>query len=138
MGGMMNNSGAFLLFAGQITAALSAQQQTPIEDLEGMLSASIVARFAYGSGGTTAVALIETSLDGGTIWHSIARFDFTTASAVKYVNLSGLTYKAAGALAALGSEGQNDGVLGPMVRAVITSTGVYAGGTLLDVRMVAR
>jgi hypothetical protein len=135
---MMNNDGAFLLFAGQITAALSAQQQTPIEDLEGMLSASIVARFAYGSGGTTAVALIQTTLDGGTIWHDIARFDFATASAIKYANLSGLTYKAAAALSTLGSEGQNDGVLGPMVRAVITSTGTYGGGTLLDVRMIAR
>jgi hypothetical protein len=131
-------TGSFVLYAGTITAALSAQQQTPIEDLEGILSASIVARFVYGSGGTTAVALIETSLDGGTIWHSIARFDFTTASAVKYVNLSGLTAKGATALSSLGSEGVTDGILGPMVRAVITSTGTYAGGTLLDVRMVAR
>lgn len=135
---MMNNSGAFLLFAGQITAALSAQQQTPIEDLEGMLSASIVARFLYGSGGTTCNAVIETTLDGGTIWYSVARFDFTTSTAAKYANLSGLTAKGATALGALGSEGVADGLLGPMVRAVITSTGTYAGGTLLDVRMVAR
>ncbi len=134
----MNAPNAYPLFVGTITAALSAQAQTPIEDLEGMLACTLVARFLYGSGGTTAVALIQTSLDGGTIWYDIARFDFTTASAIKYANLSGLTYKAAGALAALGSEGQNDGVLGPMVRAVITTTGTYAGGTLLDIRMVAR
>lgn len=131
-------TGSFSLFVGAITAALSAQAQTPIEDLDGMLSASIVARFVYGSGGTSVSALVQTSLDGGTIWHDIARFDFTTASATKSANLSGLTYKAAAALAALGSEGQNDGLLGPMVRAVITSVGVYAGGTLLDLRMVAR
>lgn len=134
----MNAPGAYTLFAGQITAALSAQAQTPIEDLEGALSASLVARFLYGSGGTSVAALVQTTLDGGTIWYDIARFDFTTASATKYANLSGLTYKAAGAYAALGSEGQNDGLLGPMFRAVITSVGTYGGGTLLDLRMVAR
>lgn len=134
----MNAPGAYTLAAATITGALTAQAQTAIEDLDGMLSMTVVARFVYGSGGTTAVVLIETSLDGGTIWHSVARFDFTTSSAVKYANLSGLTYKAAAALPALGSEGQNDGVLGPTVRAVLTTTGTYAGGTLLDVRMVAR
>jgi len=135
----MNSPGAYTLAAATITNALSAQAQTAIEDLDGMLSMTVVARFVYGSSGTTAVALIQTSLDGGTIWHDIARFDFTTASAVKYANLSGLTYKAAASsLAALSGEGQNDGVLGPMVRAVLTTTGTYAGGTLLDVRMVAR
>jgi hypothetical protein len=138
MGGLMNNPGAFTLFAGQITAALSAQAQTPIEDLEGMEALSLVARFVYGSGGTSIAVVVQTSLDGGTIWHDVARFDFTTSTATKYANLSGLTYKAVAALAALGSEGQNDGLLGPMFRAVITSVGVYAGGTLLDLRMVAR
>ncbi len=135
---MMNNSGSFTLFAGGITAALTAQAQTAIEDLDGMLSASIVAKFLYGSGGTTCIALVQTSIDDGTTWFDVARLDFAQATATKYVNLSGLTAKGATALNVLGSEGVNDGVLGPMVRAVITSTGTYAGGTLLDVRMVAR
>lgn len=135
---MMNAPGSYTLFAAQITAALAAQAQTPIEDLDGMLSASIVAKLTYGSGGTTIVAVVQTSIDGGTVWYDVARFDFTTSSATKYVNLSGLTPKGATALAALGSEGVADGVIGPMFRAVITSTGTYAGGTLLDLRMVAR
>ncbi len=134
----MMASETYSLFAAGITGALSAQAQTPIETLDGMVAMSVVAKFIYGSSGTTCVALIQTSLDDGTTWYDIARFDFTTSTATKYVNLSGLTYKAVGALAALGSEGQYDGLLGPMVRAVITSTGTYAGGTLLDVRMVAR
>lgn len=134
----MNNAGAYTLFAGQITAALSSQAQTAIEDLDGMLACNLVARFVYGSGGTSVAAVVQTSFDGGTTWMDIARFDFTTLNATKYANLSGLTYKAAAAYAALGSEGQNDGLLGPMVRAVITSVGTYAGGTLLDLRMVAR
>lgn len=135
---MMNAPGSFTLFAAQITAALAAQAQTAIEDLDGMLSMSLVARFVYGSGGTSVAALVQTSLDGGTTWFDIARFDFTTSSATKCANLSGLTYKAAAAYASLSAEGQNDGLLGPMVRAVITSVGTYAGGTLLDLRMVAR
>jgi len=134
----MINPGKYELFVAAITAALSAQAQTAIEDLDGIEALSLVARFVYGSGGTSLAAVVQTSVDGGTIWHDIARFDFTTASATKYANLSGLTYKAAAALSALGSEGQNDGLLGPMFRAVITSVGVYAGGTLLDLRMVAR
>jgi len=138
MGGLMNSPGAYTLFAAQITAALSAQAQTAIEDLDGIEALSLVARFVYGSGGTSLAAVVQTTVDDGTIWHDIARFDFTTASAIKYANLSGLSYKAVGALSALGSEGQNDGLLGPKFRAVITSVGVYAGGTLLDLRMVAR
>jgi hypothetical protein len=134
----MNNPGSHVLFAGAITTALSAQVQTAIEDLEGMLAADIVARFAYGgSGGTSVSALIQTTVDGS-IWLDVARLDFTTSSAIKFVNLSGLTAKGATAYAALGSEGVNDGLLGHQFRAVITSVGTYVSGTLLDLRMVAR
>ncbi len=131
-------SNAYSLFVGGITAALSAQAQTPIDTLEGMAAMSIVAKFTYGSGGTTCVAVVQTSIDDGTTWYDVARFDFTTSTAIKYANLSGLTAKGATALNVLGSEGVNDGLLGPLVRAVITSTGTYAGGTLLDLRMVSR
>jgi hypothetical protein len=135
----MNNSGSFVLFAAGITTALTAQAQTPIDELEGMLSASIVARFAYGgSGGTSVSALVQTSFDGGTIFFDVARLDFATSSGTRYVNLSGLTAKGATAYAALSAEGVNDGLLGPMFRAVITSVGTYVSGTLLDLRMVAR
>lgn len=134
----MNAPGSYVLFAGGITGALSAQAQTPIDELEGMLSASIVARFAYGSGGTSVSALVQTSFDDGTVWFDVARLDFTTSSGTRYENLSGLTAKGATAYAALSGEGVNDGLLGPMFRAVITSVGTYAGGTLLDLRISAR
>lgn len=134
----MDNPGNYSLFAAEITAALSAQAQTAISSLEGALAMTLVARFTYGSGGTSVSAVVQTSFDGGTTWWDIARFDFLVASATKYVNLSGLTYKAAGAYAALSAEGQNDGMLGPKVRAVITSVGTYAGGTILDLRLSAR
>ncbi len=130
--------GSFVLFAAGITAELSAQAQTAIDGLEGMLAASLVAKLTYGSGGTTIVAVVQTSIDDGTTWYDVARFDFETESAIKYANLSGLTVKGITDLLALDAEGVTDGVLGPQIRAVITSSGIYGGGTLLDLRMVAR
>lgn len=134
----MMTPGSYVLFAGGITTALAAQAQTAIEDLDGMTAMTLVAKFTYGSSGTSVAAVVQTSIDGGTTWYDIARFDFTTSSAIKYINLSGLTYKAVGDLAVLNSAGQNDGILGEQIRAVLTSVGTYAGGTLLDLRMVAR
>lgn len=134
----MDNPGTYVLFAGTITAAMTSEAQTEIADLEGMLSASIVARLAYGSGGTSVAATVETSLDGGTTWYQVARFDFTTSSTTKYANLSGLTAKAAAAYAALSAEGVNDGLLGPIFRANLTTVGTYAGNTVLDIRMSCR
>ena len=42
----------------------------------------------YTSGGTTAKAWVQTSLDGGTNWFDLACFSFTTAAAVKVFNLN--------------------------------------------------
>lgn len=134
----MNNPGTYVLFAGAITAAMTSEAQTEIVDLDGMLSASIVARLAYGSGGTSIAAIVETSMDGGTAWYHVARFDFTTSTATKYANLSGLTAKAAASYAALASEGVNDGLIGPIFRANLTTVGTYAGNTVLDIRMACR
>lgn len=134
----MENSGTYVLFAGTITAAQADVAQTEIVDLEGMLAATIVARLAFGSGGTSIAAIVETSLDGGATWLHVARFDFTTANATKYANLSGLAAKAAAAYAALSAEGVNDGLLGPIFRANLTTVGTYAGNTVLDIRMSAR
>jgi hypothetical protein len=128
----MLNPGSYDLAVLQITAALSAQAQTAIEDLDGMERVSIEAEFLYGSGGTTCAAVVQTRFGGGN-WRDIARFDFTTASATKHATLTKDT-KAVTAYAALASEGVYDRVLGDELRAVITSTGVYGGSTTLSVR----
>lgn len=113
-----------------ITAALTASALTPIEDLDGMTAVTIEASFAYGSGGTTCKAKVQTTFDGGTTWRDIAEFDFTTASAVKFANLSGLLSKAVTAYTALSAEGVIDGVLGDQLRVEVTSTGTYVATTL--------
>lgn len=135
----MDNPGVYTLAALQITAAKSASLLTPTPGLDGMSAVSLEATFAYGgSGGTSAVAQIVTSYDGGTTWRTIARFDFATASAIKTANISGLTPKGAATYADLGAEGVSDGLLGNMLAVIVTSTGTYGAGTLLSVRASVR
>ena len=96
--------------------------------LQGML--------AYGSGGTTIDAWVQTSLDGGGTWTDIANFHFTTAVARFIFNLSSLTPVTTqytptdGTLAANTAK---DGILGSHYRVKYTSTGTYAGNTQLSV-----
>lgn len=127
---MTMTPGVYTLAALGITTALSASAQTAIDDLDGMMAVTLEVAFAYGSGGTTCKVWVQTTFDDGVTWRDIAEFDFTTASAVKVANLSGLLSKAVTAYAALASEGVIDGVLGNQLRAVVTTTGTYANTTL--------
>lgn len=133
----MENPGVFTLCAAQISAPQSSAY-TPITDLDGISSATIVARFAYGSGGTSLIARIQTTLDGGQTWYDVARFDFAMAPVTRCATISGLQSQGVASLVSLAAEGINDGLLGNMFRVVIDSTGSYAGNTLLDIRMAAR
>jgi hypothetical protein len=141
----MLNPGVYNLGQQAIAAALTDQVITVgpgndpfIKNLQGILAANLWCDFVYGTGGTTCVVIVETSLDQGVTWIPIARFDFTTANGRKICNLSGLLSKAVTAVAALSVEGVNDGVLGDMTRAKVTSTGTYAGNTSVSVRLQAR
>jgi hypothetical protein len=112
-----------------------------LEDLEGMIAATLQVKFAYGSGGTTCKVYVQTSLDQGSTWVDVACVALTTASATKIINLSGLTPKTTAATPSDGAMTDDtclDGVLGDRWRAKITSTGTYAGSTTLSVRMQAR
>jgi hypothetical protein len=126
----MNNSGIFTLAALQIAAARPLALLTPIEDLDGMTAVTLEANFQYGSGGATCSAIVVTSFDDGVTWRHVARFDFTTAAAVKTANLSGLLSKAVAAYADLASEGVNDGLLGDQLAVYLVSTGTYVNTTL--------
>lgn len=134
----MNNPGIFSLGDFAITTA-GTQTGTVVDGLDGMSAVTIDARLAYGSGGTTTVVVVQTSINQGSTWIDIARFDFSTAGAEKVVNLSGLTPRTSPlSVAALGSEGSVDGILGDRLRAVVTSTGTYAGSTVASVRVSVR
>ncbi len=119
---------------------------TVIEDLEGLQSLALYARFAYGSGGTLCTAYVQTSLDQGTTWFDIACFAFGVAAETRIVNLSALTPLTTPTEltdGALTDDTVLDGPLGDRLRAkVVTTTddtgGDYAGPTVLVLRGCAR
>jgi hypothetical protein len=133
----MLNPGVYTLAALQVSAAMTLKLLTPQTGLAGMESVGLEANFQYGSGGTTCSLIAATSFDGGTTWRQIARFDFTTATAVKYANLQTVTSKAVTAYADLAAEGVNDQLLGDQLAAYIISTGTYAG-TVASLRASVR
>lgn len=94
---------------------------------------AIQANFAYGSGGTSVDAFVQTSLDSGKTWTDIAEFHFTTSSARKAVNLSSqtpVTAQVALTDGAMTANTAQDGLLGPQFRVKYTSTGTYAATSL--------
>lgn len=136
----MNNPGYYSLADLPITTALTGSTQTAIENLEGMLASTIQAKFAYGSGGTSAKVYVQTTLDDGLTWVDIASFAFTTSSATKVINLSGLTPKTTAITpsdGALSDDTCVDGILGNTLRVKITTVGVYVNSTL-SVKLIAR
>jgi hypothetical protein len=92
--------------------------------------------FTYGSGGTTADAYVQTSLDGGGTWTDVAEFHFTTSSARFVYNLNSstpVTTEYTPTDGSLSANTSKDGVVGPQWRVKYTTTGTYAGGTTLRI-----
>lgn len=112
-----------------------------VEDLDGLLAMLAQARLAYGSGGTSIKAYLQTSVDQGVTPIDIATFTFTTASAVKARNLSALTPKTTDVVpgdAVLTDDTSVDGILGDRFRVKVVSVGTYAGSTVLSCAAVVR
>jgi hypothetical protein len=120
-----------------ITTALSATGGTAVQFTHGSpRNVTLEAIFTYGSGGTSADAYVQTSLDGGATWIDIANFHFTTSSLSKVVNLSSLTPVTTLTTPSDGSLSANtvvDGIIGTQIRVKYVSVGTYAGGTTLAV-----
>lgn len=134
----MITGGTFSLGDFSIGAA-GSQTGEAVTDLGGMSAATLSARLAYGSGGTSCYAIVETSLDQGVTWVQIARFDFTTSGAQKILTVSGLTPRLSVASAgSLSADTALDGTIGDRLRATVVSTGTYAGSTVLSVRANVR
>ena len=138
------NLNALLLGSRVITAALgdvvitegvsSANVAQALWDrLAGINALSLIAAFTYGSGGTTAVVTVDTALGAGGVWIPVARFDFAQASATKQLVLSRSAIAAAATLSALSADSSIN-LIGDRFRTRLTTTGIYAGGTLLDLR----
>lgn len=131
-----------ILLNTSITTAVTAVAGTAEQFREGNPESAIIqGTFTYGSGGTTADAWVQTSVDEGGTWIDVANFHFTTASARFLYNLSALTpvtTEAAPTDGTLAANTAKDGFLGPLWRAKYTTTGTYAGGTVLRVDVAPR
>ena len=97
--------------------------------------------FTYGSGGSTAKAYLQTSLDGGATWIDIGHASFTTATASKLFPINGVGSMPAATAPTDGSLAADtvlDGVLGEFIRTKVVTTGTYAGGTTLLIAAVTK
>lgn len=136
----MRNPGDYSLCDQAITTALSAVALSPVTNLDGINAATIEARFAYGAGGTSTKAYVQATIDDGQTWIDVGCFAFTTSSATKVINLSGLTPKTTPITpsdGALADDTFVDGVLGSAIRVKLTTTGTYSN-TVISVKMSAR
>jgi hypothetical protein len=135
----MLNPGDYSLCDLQLTAALSNVVQTPIQNLEGMIAANILFKFTWTSGGTTARAYVQITLDDGQTWIDIACRSWTTASETKIINLSGLTPVApfTPSDGAMADNTLQDGVFGSAMRVKLLTTGTYVN-TNISVKLSAR
>jgi hypothetical protein len=120
-----------------ITTAVTSLALTPITGLEGMDELSVEFNFAYGSGGTTLKAWLQTSLSQGTRWRDLACFSATTTSKNRDFSLkrtadTSLWTPGNGVLA--DDTIASSIVFGDQLRLLLSTTGTYAGGSVISVR----
>lgn len=132
----MDGAGSYTLAALQIQAAQTQKILNPTVGLDGMAGVTLTMNFKFGSGSGTVTPIVATTLDSGTVWYQIARWDLTTSSVLKWVNLTAAPTSIA-AYADLSSEGILNGLLGDQLALFITVTGSYQNSTL-DVRASVR
>lgn len=125
-----------------ISTAISATATTPVKGLAGMKYLVVQAVFLYGSGGTTANAYVQTTLDGGVSWIDIMNFSFTTATAVKIsactTSIAPATQANAPTDGSLTANTIVQGILGNQLRVKYVTTGTYAGATALQLTATAK
>ena len=120
-----------------VTGQASAERLLPA----GTKALAVQVNFTYGSGGTSATLYVQTSLDRGVTWIDIACFAVTTASARRASVVHLNTALAANVTPADGALADNtilNGILGDRVRTKLTSVGIYAGNTRIQVDAVAK
>lgn len=122
----MDNPGIYTLAALGIGLAtpVAGSRQAAIVDLDGMSEVSFEATFAYGSGGTSLIAVVQTTFDDGVNWRDIARFEFATAAATKTACVTKIAAGVVG-YAALNGEFTRNGCLGNQLSVLLFSTGTY-------------
>lgn len=112
-----------------------------VTGFDGLLALTAQFRLAYGSGGTSIKAYLQTSLDQETTPVDIACVVFGTASEVAALNFSALTPKLTQVTpsdGALSDDTAVDGIIGDRFRMKLVSVGTYAGSTVVSVRVCSK
>jgi hypothetical protein len=124
---------------GDFTITIAATQVGDwVTGFQNLLALTANLRLAYGSGGTSIKAYLQTSLDQQTTAIDIACVVFGTASENEVLNFAGQTPKLTQVSPTDGTLTDDtaiDGILGDRFRIKIVSTGTYAGSTVLSVRV---
>jgi len=134
-------AGGFYSLGDIAVTAAAIYLGTPIDELDGMTAVTAQVKFAYGSGGTSGNAFLQTSLDQSATWIDIASVTFTTAGKTVVLNFSGLTPRLTEYTPTDGSLANDtavDGILGDRLRLKVVTVGTYAGSTLLSGRIAVR
>ena len=97
---------------------------------------TVIAEIVRDTGGTTCRVDVSTSFDDGDSWTEIMQFHFTTASDRKLCSIRRATAVAAAVDpdAALADDAILDGLLGGRIKAVLNTTGTYAGTSHITVK----
>lgn len=131
------------LYSATLTTAIAGVGQTPVIGIVPFKYLALFAKFVYGSGGTSADAYVQSSIDGGVTWFDVANFHFLTTSgnkmsAVVWDPATAFTAGTTPGSAALAANTVLNGIIGDRVRCLITTVGTYAGGTTFAIDMVAK
>ncbi len=122
-------------------ASASTQVGDWVTGFDGLCALCVQFRLAYGSGGTSVKAYLQTSIDQAVTPIDIACVVFGTSSEVAVLNFSSLTPKLTQVTptdGALSDDTAVDGILGDSFRIKVVSSGTYAGSTVLSVRAHAK
>jgi hypothetical protein len=102
-----------------------------VTDLDGMTKLALQVRFMYGSGGTSILAYVQSSLDQGNTAYDVASLIFGTTSRNTVLAISQTTSAVIVPVDAAGeAEGVVAAIFGDRLRLKIVVTGTFSGTTL--------
>lgn len=130
-----------VLLSETVTTAVSGTTTTAVVPSHAVGGATLLVKFDYGSGGTTAQYWVQTTFDEGTTWVDVCTFAFATSDLNKITNLTTVTpittlYTPTDAT--LADNTCKDGVLGSQYRVKRTTVGTYAGSTTIIIKAILR
>lgn len=122
-----------------ITTAVTGSTTDAVKVDPGTCHLGFLAKFDYGSGGTSAKFWIQTSVDG-TTWTDVANFAFATAdlNKVAAVNIFVAHTHATPSDAALSDNSIANGYIGEYLRVKYTTVGTYGGSTTITITAVPK